>query len=69
MSDTPVEQPEGGEGASLRPSIDPAVPTGWGPPPPTPVAPGALRRGRVGRVALAVIGVLGIGAGTAFAVS
>ena len=71
MSDAPVEQPEGGEDASLRPSVDPTVPTGWGPPPPTPppAAPTAPRRGRVGRVALAVIGVLGIGAGTVFAVS
>ena len=71
MSDAPVEQPEGGEDASLRPSVDPTVPTGWGPPPPTPppAAPTAPRRGRVGRVALAVIGVLGIGAGTIFAVS
>lgn len=71
MSDTPVEQPEGGEGVSPRPSVDPAVPTGWGPPPPTSpfAAPTAPGRGRVGRVAIAVIGVLGIGAGTAFAVS
>ena len=72
MSDASVEQPDVGDvgdgGASSSPSIDSAVGNGWGPPPPPPAPPAAPRR-RVGRIALAVIGVLGIGAGSAFAVS
>ena len=72
MSDASVEQPDVGDvgdgGASSSPSIDSAVGNGWGPPPP-PTAPPAAPRRRVGRIALAVIGVLGIGAGSAFAVS
>ncbi len=68
MNDGSVEQPDVGNGdASVGPSVDPADPTGLGPPPTT--APSAASKRRVGRIALAVIGVLGIGAGTAFAVT
>ena len=68
MSDGSNEQPDTGDGdAPARPSVEPAGPTGWGPPP-TTAAPAAPKR-RAGRIALAVIGVLGIGAGTAFAVT
>ncbi len=69
MSDESSEQPEVGDtsGPDQAVPTDAAVPTGWGPPP-TTAAPAAPKR-RAGRLALAVIGVLGIGAGTAFAVT
>ncbi len=68
MSDGTAEQPDMSDGdASSRPSVDPSVPPRWGPPASTP--PSATPKRRSGRIALAVIGMLGIGAGTAFAVT